>query len=232
MFANIIIGIFVFLFLCIKAVRKLLRLVIWMPIWYVVYFFLCRPKLTIFIVAFALGMGAYKGTSILDWLARVTTPSASQPQQQTPQGAVLTAQKVTQLPAIAGDIHDGNSKFAEDMLPRFNEPELLAYSKMFYEAILYGKDNEPLMWKISDKTFGKITPAKGFVSNGGAQCRPYREVLSIAGYAQEAREVACEQDDKKGWCRLSPDAIPSCEIGYGSSWDHTMSKITNYFTSW
>jgi hypothetical protein len=240
MFFNIIISIILILMLCIKGVRKILRLMIWMPIWYTVYFFLCHPKTTLVMLAFAVGVITTTDGGIIDTLVRITTPSSSvtpQPQHdsnanQGAKGVALKAQRVTKLPAIIGELHDGNSRFAEDILPRLSEPELIAYSREFYDAILNGKDNTPLIWKLSDRTFGKIVPYKRFVSNGGAQCRHYMEILSINGYAQELKQVACEQADKKAWCRLSPEAIPSCEMGYSNEWEIGVNKMKNYFSNW
>ena len=205
---------------------KLLRFLIWKPIWHLVYFFLCRPMLTITLLsAGALYLG-YIGYNVFDRWTHAVPPRVEQTQDKKP-----TSYRVSALPPIAGKIRDGNSRFGEDVVVKLTPQENQSYYQEFYQAIIANKDNEPYFWQLNTQTFGKIVPKTAFVSGGGAYCRPFHEVISVHGAAQQSDEVMCQNDTKTGWCRLSTTSTPSCSIGFSSGWDRGIRKITD-FSNW
>lgn len=229
MFIKLALFLFLFFLFFSKLVKRLVRRFIWMPIWYFVYFFLCRPKTLIFTVLLSVWAITYNWGHINDYI-QYQMKQADVPKEQ--RELALKFEKVTSLPPITGEVQNGDSMFAEDILARFNEHQMKSYNKEFSEVIVYGEDNKSYGWKVSDKTFGMFTPGKRYTAKNGIICRPYAELISIRGLTQKKYQRACRYVDSENWCSLPLDAIESCEIGYGTQSEHTYFKIKNYLTDW
>ncbi len=214
------------MFSIIKLPFKLLRLLIWKPIWHLVYFFLCRPLLTITLLSVGGMYLAYAGYNVFERWSHAVPPK---PAQAT--GKKSNSYRVSSLPPIQGKIADGNSRFADDVVVKLTAQENQIYYQEFYQAILSNKDDEPYFWQLNAQTFGKVVPKKAFLNPRGEYCRPFHEVISVHNMAQQSDEVMCQNEQKTGWCRLSTTSTPSCSIGFSSSWDRSVRSITN-FSSW
>jgi len=215
------------LMLCIRGVRRLVRAVIWMPIWYVIYFLLCRPWLFMAVLLVSVSSVSYKAHEIVQFFTTGESPRTYE------QETAIALQRVTTLPPIQGQVYDGNSGFAEDISLRLNEHQQRTYNAEFYTVMTYGGDNAAYKWKLSERTFGYFKAGKAFTASGGQTCRPYEELLSVVGVATKKNEIACQYvGNPQMWCRRPPKAAYTCEVGYSTEWDRKMSSFKNFFSGW
>jgi hypothetical protein len=210
------------MFKLIKLPFKLLRLLIWKPIWHFVYFFLCRPMLAITVLSLGGMYLAYTGYNVFDRWSHAIPPKV-----EKADGKAIKSYRVSGMPQIRGTIQDGNSRFVDDVVAKLNAQENHLYYNEFYTAILNNRDDEPYFWQVSDQLFGKVIPQKAFLNPRGEYCRPFHEVISVHSVAQESDEVMCQNETKTGWCRLNTSSTPSCSITFSSGWDRGVRKITN-----
>jgi hypothetical protein len=113
------------LMLCIRGVRRLVRAVIWLPIWYVIYFLLCRPWLFMAVLLVSVSSVSYKAHEIVQFFTTGESPRTYE------QETAIALQRVTTLPPIQGQVYDGNSGFAEDISLRLNEHQQRTYNAEF-----------------------------------------------------------------------------------------------------
>lgn len=164
---------------------------------------------------------AYTGYNIFDKWTHTPPPVVQQEKPST------KSYRVASMPTITSEIHDGNSRFADDVVVKLNAQENQLYYQEFYTAIMRNADNEPYFWSLNEQTFGKVVPKKAFLNPAGEYCRPFHEVISVHGEAQRSDEVLCQNGKTREWCRLTPTSTPSCSIGFSNSWERGMRAITN-----
>ncbi|MFZ4125447.1 MAG: hypothetical protein ACOYJ2_05190 [Rickettsiales bacterium] len=108
-------------------------------------------------------------------------------------------------------VEDGNSSFAKDLMKMMTDDERAYYSQMFYWTMNNASAGKTTHWKNAN-TYGSISPQAIFLNNKGHACRKFSETLKVKDIKQNIRGLACQRGGG-AWCKLSPNATPSCGLG-------------------
>lgn len=189
---------------------------LWYRLWRVVWYPLALAWQRVFGIAVLIGF-AYIVSLFFesDDLSQPPPPAPSIATPQAPQdGKKPSAAK---RPHANGNIQpilryqNGNSAFADDLLPAMTRDELRYYSDIFYQIMDDTPDNQPQSWQFGN-IHGTITPSGSFRNNLGMTCRTFAEVLKVHQTQQNISGKACEQKGG-GWCKLRTESTPACDLG-------------------
>jgi surface antigen len=152
--------------------------------------------------------------------------SVKQEQMAVPAGAVKTGTVMStpppappptdkNAPPISIDtvrkVENGNSSFAKDLLKMMSANERAYYSNIFYWTMNNASAGKTIHWNNLN-TFGAITPQAIFLNNKGHACRKFTETLKVKDIKQNIKGIACQRGGG-AWCKLGPNATPSCGLG-------------------
>ncbi|MFO1241899.1 MAG: hypothetical protein U1E36_01650 [Rickettsiales bacterium] len=207
------------LFLPFRVIRRFL----WLIVWYSVYFLLRRPKLFIAVAVLLLFGILYSGWQVYqNRTLMVAAPAPAKVQERN-----------KEIPAVTGNIKDGNSAFATNLLNNMQPFQRQAYSKEFYNAMQKGAANVEYRWMASDSVYGSIIPQDTFQSDrAGYSCRKFSELMRVDKENQKFTGIACQRQGG-GWCKLRPGSTPVCGLQSKKSiniwWHNTKLKLNNLF---
>jgi hypothetical protein len=106
---------------------------------------------------------------------------------------------------------DGDSSFATDLYATMTPEERIAYSSNYYWAMSNLADGKVHTWSAGNIN-GSLRANDSFANNSGVRCRHFNEVLKVHTVQQTISGTACEQGGG-AWCKLKPNATPSCGLG-------------------
>ncbi|MFM9890138.1 MAG: hypothetical protein ACKVOE_05775 [Rickettsiales bacterium] len=107
---------------------------------------------------------------------------------------------------------NGDSKFAADLYAMMTDPERVAYSQNFYDAMNKTLSGGTKNWAAGNIQ-GAIRPVDLFTNNSGTSCRHFAEVLKVHNIEQQITGIACVKADST-WCKLKSNATPACNLGH------------------
>ena len=153
--------------------------------------------------------------ALLIWYAFHTSKPAMQ--ELTPYGAPTTQPDSAQTNPASIVVQsvlkkeDGDSDFATDLYTSMTPPERATYSAHFYWAMTNLPNGQEHDWSRFNIA-GRILAIDDFRNNDGIRCRHFSETLKVHTIEQTLTGSACAQSNG-GWCKLKPNATPSCNIG-------------------
>lgn len=151
-------------------------------------------------------------------------PAAPQDRQAAapPKGAVPIIEPVTKR-------EDGDSAFATDTYTNMTDIERQQYSQHYYTAMSTTPDGEVYNWAYYNVQ-GALRPTRTFTNNSGETCRTFTEVLKVHRVQQTISGTACV-NGPGAWCKLKPNATPSCGLGGNSPgmFDSLIGSVRNLF---
>ena len=111
-------------------------------------------------------------------------------------------------------VEDGDSAFATDVYATMSDEERAAYSSAFFWAMSNITDTQTHTWS-SYNIAGSLRPESTFTNKAGVTCRRFSEVLKVHEVQQTITGTACANGNGS-WCKLKPNATPSCNLGQPS----------------
>jgi surface antigen len=216
-----------------KALKMLLfpiRRFLWLGIWHGVYYFLVKPKRFLYLGVAVLCVVA---AALLLMLPKYQQQNLSPPVPAleggaSPQAEIIenptNMESVASLPAITGEVQNGNSAFTKPLMQAMSPTDLQLYSSYFYYAMNYAKAENPYRWMASKAFFGEITPQAAFKAKSGVYCRKFKEIISYHGTHERFIGTSCQRD-AQSWCKLRRSSALTCGIDKPNS-------IMLFFSKW
>ena len=112
---------------------------------------------------------------------------------------------------IKGVFKDGDSSFATDLYATMSDEERAYYSSIYFWAMTNLPDGQSHSWN-NINIAGTIRPNDTFTNKMGESCRHFSEVLKVHTIQQTLSGTACQRG-AGAWCKLKPNATPSCGLG-------------------
>lgn len=191
---------------------------LWYRLWRVIWYPLALAWQRVFGIGVLVGFGYI--VSLFFQSDDLSKPPPPPPVIATPAFPGLDPDKVItpanapkDASAVQPVLHhqNGNSAFADDLLPKMKKDELRFYSSVFYQVMTHTKTGESQAWQYAN-VHGTITPTSSFKNNLGQTCRAFRETLKVHQTQQKISGKACEQRGG-GWCKLRNESTPACDLG-------------------
>ena len=112
------------------------------------------------------------------------------------------------VPALANDAPKAS---AGQLLAALSDAEQDYHVLVMDYAMEYMQPGQAYQWE-SHGGKGSITPGEPFISKSKANCRPFQEILTIAGQSAEREAVACKRAGGTGWCELEKNDVLTCAL--------------------
>ena len=107
---------------------------------------------------------------------------------------------------------NGDSAFATDLYATMTTPERAYYSTIFFWAMANLPNGQSHSWN-NGNIAGTLRPNDTFKNNSGVTCRRFSEALKVHTIQQTLTGIACDSGGGT-WCKLKPNATPSCGLGH------------------
>ena len=223
----------------IKSIFKITRIskiILWLGIWHVVYYFLKKPKrllwiaftapLWISVIGFAIEyynanqenevMSSPPDINISSNISTTKQPAnATKENPHDPKIIMKNSSNIDLIPKFVGRIEDGASAFNTPISSTMSVHDYNFYASHFRYVMSNFPADKQYKWLINDDFYGYFEAQKKFKAPSGVICREFQEITHYNGKNQGFSGVACARGDG-GWCKLRRKSSLNCKIGHSS----------------